>query len=227
MSPDALELAGQRALAEMLRLWSLDIVDYRRGSHPRAAECLEVISQIIDRNGWLPAGGYLGGNSSPQWCGMTAGWCWAEAGLDPRWLRVWFASTLRLLAWARYQPWNAHLNPRPPGAARHCAKLAPGKELLFDPRPGDIVLVGTGKVEYGASKGKPQPEGAHVTLCHEYDAAKRVFSTVSGNGGGLGPHGGPAREGVSARDFAIDTGVYRAMWIVRPAFGDLLAERPA
>lgn len=221
---DALELAGQRSLAEMLRLWSLDIVDYRRGSHPRAAECLEVISQIIDFNGWLPAGGYLGGNSSPQWCGMSAGWCWAKAGLDPRWLRVWFASTLRLLAWARYQQWNAHLNPRPRGGdVRRCVKLAPRMPIAFEPRAGDIVIVGAGT----DPRGKPQPEGAHVTICHEYDAAKRVFSTVSGNGGGLGPHGGPAREGVSARDFAIDTGTYKAMWIVRPAFGDLLAERSA
>ncbi len=217
---DALEIAGQRAANEALRLWALDIVDFPiTSSNPRTAECLATISDIIRFCGWLPAGGYLGGRSAPQWCGITAGWCWAHAGLDPRWLQVWFASTMRLVAWACYQSWNEHKNPRPPVAAdrRLYQGLHPGAGLSFTPRAGDVVIVGDGRDRYGQ----------HVTVCITYDDTRRTISTISGNGGGYGPHGGPAREGISQRDYTIDAPHgYRAMHVIRPAFGDLLCERP-
>lgn len=217
---DALELAGQRARDEMTRLWSLDIIDPPRGSRdPRAPQSLQIINEIIRVSGWtfaLPDGMYHG-NGSPQWCGMTAGYAWRAAGLDPRMLQVWWASTDRLLAWASYQSFSGHANTKRPAAPadrRLLQGLHSGAALSFVPRAGDVVIVGDGK----------RASGQHVTVCVEYDAEARRFSTLSGNGGGVGPKG-DRREGISARDFSIDEGGYRALWVIRPAFGDLLAER--
>lgn len=216
---DALTLAGQRAAAEMERLWRLDVIDPPLGSKdPRAPHSLDEITRIIKRNGWawsLPTGRYEH-NGSPQWCGMTAGDAWATAGLDPVWLATWFASTDRLVAWGRYERWNDKRNLRPTnGDLRVCVPLVPGKAPTVEPRPGDIVIVGNGK----------RSAGQHVTVCMAYDAAARRFDTISGNGGGVGPNG-DRREGISRASFAIDPGGgYRAMWLGRPAFGDLVAER--
>lgn len=210
-----------------MRDWNRDIFDPPIGSkHPRAAECCAHIDGVIKRNGWgfaLPHGRYIG-NAPPQWCGMQTGDWWREAGLEPKFLPWGWASTLRLGCFFSYRPWNNYKNPRPTnGDLRLWGKLEPGKPLPFDPQAGDVVIVGSGVVEYGPDKGKPQPEGAHVTIGVGFDATKRAFDTISGNGGGVGPHG-DHREGISRATYAIDTGHRKAMWIGRVAFGDLLAE---
>lgn len=207
----ALVGAGVAALAEATRLWNLDIFDPPIGSkHIRARECLTVIDGIMDRNGWRPNGGYKG-NGPPQWCGMFAGDCWRAAGLNPRWLSVFFASTMRLHAWATYQPWNEHKNPRPTGNdLRLCAELGPGKPLPFAPRAGDIVIVGDGTPK----------DGDHITVAVSFISSRRSFMTISGNGGGFGPRGNE-REGISMREYFIDSGRYKAMLAIRPALGDL------
>ena len=213
MSGEALALAGQRAITEARRLWNLDVFDPPIGSkHPRAAECCSIIAGIIQRNGWLSQP--YKGNGSPQWCGMFAGDCWRAAGMDPKHLAVWWASTMRLLAWARYLPWNQHKNPKPTnGDERLCGRLEPGKPLPFAFQTGDVVIVGDGA----------PPEGDHITLGVTWNEARRSFNTISGNGGGLGPNG-DNREGISQREYFIDNGRYKAMWMLRPAFGDLRAE---
>lgn len=217
---DALTYAGELAAAEALRLWNLDIYDPpHRDKRPRTPECLAVINEIIANNGWGNNVKYTG-NGPPQWCGMFAGKCWREAGLDPAWLPSYWASTYRLSLWAHYRRFSATSKANPPpvdrGDRRVITALGPGHALLCAPRPGDIVIVGDGT----------PAEGDHITLCVGYDGARQVFDTISGNGGGVGPHGN-SREGVSRREYAVDRGGYRAMLVIRPAFGDLLAERPA
>lgn len=217
LSEDAgarLARAGELASAEMERLWKLDIIDPKIGAKgPLVEHSLAEINRIIVRNGWGRPGEYKG-NGPPQWCGMTAGDAWATAGLDPASLRVFWASTDRLIAWARYESFNGHRNvPRPKSGARGCVKLERGKAPAVLPRPGDVVLVGTGK----------RPAGDHVTVNMGYDAATRTFDTISGNGGGKGPHG-DKREGISRRDYKIDPVAgerYHAMWLVRPGAGDV------
>jgi hypothetical protein len=214
---DALELAGLSAVAEAERLWALDIIDPPIGStHPRAAESLAVINAIIKTNGWAGNVKYLG-NGPPQWCGMFAGACWAKAGLDPAWLASYWASTYRIGLWARYKRFSPASKPNPipmTGVPRRLiARLDRGKPLSFVPRAGDIVIVGDGEPD----------DGDHVTLNVRYDSVRRVFETLSGNGGGGGPRGNK-REGISRRDYGIDAGTgYRAMWLVRPAPSDLIA----
>lgn len=218
---DGLTRAGELAAQAAERLWQLDIIDPPRGSkHPRAADSLKVINEIIDLNGWGGNVRYVG-NGPPQWCGMFAGRCWADAGLDLSWLPSYWASTYRLALWARYRRFSAtsKANPPPTDARdrRLFAELVRGKPLPFEIRRGDIVIVGDGEPD----------EGDHVTVAVGFDPVRRVVDTISGNGGGVGPNGGKPREGISRRDYAIDgSGGYRAMFAMRPAFGDLLAERP-
>lgn len=214
-APDRLVRAGELAALEMHRLWKLDIIDPPIGStHARATPSLAEINRIIVRSGWGKPGEYKG-NGPPQWCGMTAGDAWATAGLDEKWLRVWWASTDRLVAWASYKPFSEHKNvPRPPIGARVLVKLLPGKQPAVEPQRGDIVIVGTGS----------RPAGHHVTVNMGYSAEMRTFDTIAGNGGGVGPLGN-SREGISRRSFRIDPSAdkYRAMWLVRPGVGDLVA----
>lgn len=196
----------------------LDVIDPAPGSKdPRADESLEVINEIIAANGWGANTRYVA-NGPPQWCGMTAGYAWRKAGLEPSWLQSYWASTYRLGLWARYQRFSATAKANPPPAdlrdVRKFGRLAPGKAVPFAPRRGDVLIVGDGK----------PAEGDHVTIVMGYDEARRTFDTISGNGGGIGPMG-DRREGISRKQYAIDSGGYRAMFVIRPAFGDLVAER--
>lgn len=217
---DALTRAGELAALEAERLWQLDIIDPPRGSKdPRAPVSLKVINEIIDRNGWGTNVRYVA-NGSPQWCGFTAGWCWSTAGLDASWLPSYWASTYRLGLWARYRRFSAtaKANPRPTDERdrRVYESLRRGTGLAIEPRRGDIVIVGDGE----------PADGDHVTIVVGWNPVRRVFDTISGNGGGVGPRG-DKREGISRRAYSIDAATgYRAMWLIRPAFGDLLAEKP-
>lgn len=215
---DALLLAGERAAAAALKLWTLDIYDPPHGdTRPRTPECLAVINEIITACGWGGNVDYRG-NGPPAWCIMFAGKCWRDAGIDPSWLSSYWASTYRLQLWASYQRFSSTSKPNPLPAdrddRRRLMSLSPSRALSWLPRLGDVVIVGDGK----------PAEGDHGTICMGYDDSRRVFDTISGNGGGLGPHG-DQREGISRREYAIDHGGYRAMFVIRPAFGDLMAER--
>lgn len=218
---DALTHAGELAALEAERLWKLDIIDPPIGSkHPQAAVSLATINAIIATNGWGSNVSYRG-NGPPQWCGMTAGACWARAGLDASWLPSYWASTYRLGIWARYRRFSttSKANPRPADEhdRRVYVQLVRGRSLSIEPRRGDVLIVGDGE----------PADGDHVTVVVGWDAPRRLFDTISGNGGGVGPNGNK-REGISRRDYAIDAASgYRAMWLIRPAFGDLLAERAA
>jgi hypothetical protein len=216
----ALVRAGELAALEMERLWQLDIIDPKIGSKdPRAARSLVEINRIIVRNGWGKPGAYKG-NGPPQWCGMAAGDAWATAGMDPRPLAAFWASTLRLITWARYRAFNGHANATPPANVddrRMLVKLEVGKPIAFVPRRGDVIIVGDGK----------DPAGDHINVNMGFNEATRSFDTISGNGGGVGPNGDTRdfRGGVSRREYFVDKGIFRAMWAVRPSFADLLAER--
>jgi hypothetical protein len=216
---DALTRAGELAALEAERLWSLDIIDPPKGSKDRrAAHSLVEINRIIRRNGWTWELPYRG-NGKPQWCGMTSGDVWATAGLDPNWLVDYFASTDRLVAWARYERFKPHskANPPPTDASdrRVLVKLERGKAPPVAIRRGDIVIVGDGE----------RPTGDHVTIAVGVIDDGRTIDTISGNGGGVGPDG-RAREGISRRYYRVDATDRWPMFVIRPAFGDLLAERP-
>ncbi len=206
-----LEAAGKRAAAEAERLWALDVYDPRVADETENGKrCKAIIGDIITHAGWnwsLPDGNYLG-NGPPQWCGLFAASCWRKAGIDPQWLATFWASTLRMAKWFRYEDWEGK------GAgSRGGRMIMRGTDTTFPdgtaPRAGDIVIVGDGT----------PTAGDHITLLVKY--APSVFTTISGNGGGVGPTGKP-REGISRQDYFPTRGGYRVLWVARPGVEDLL-----
>lgn len=212
-----LEAAGQKAADALVALWQLDIFDPPIGSsYPRAKFCLDEISKIIAANGWSWALPYRG-DGPPQWCGMTMGYVWAKAGLDPSWLATYFASTYRLKLWATYQNFDPK-GKRNPALSR--IEYGLGHRLYVDvrggfgsvvPRAGDILIVGDGNPDCGD----------HVTGVISFDGSTGTFDTISGNGGGAGPRG-DRRQGVSRRSYRIGAPGYAPMFLIRPAQRDLL-----
>lgn len=217
MTVDALAHAGELALAEGLRLWQLDVYDPARSdTRPRAKASRAAIDEILLASGWTWEIPYLG-DGQVEWCGLFAGACWRAAGIDPKWLATYFASTYRLDTWARYQAFDAkHPNPRPAADHRLLAELDPHSTAIpFSPRAGDILMIGDGT----------PPAGDHITIVESYDAAVRTFKTVEGNGSGLGPDG-QRRQGVVRAERKLGGPGYCARRLIRPGFRDLLAENP-
>jgi hypothetical protein len=186
--------------------------------HERALRWRGVIDSIHLSAGWGWATPYKGNGFGTEWCGLFAAACWRKAGIDPKWLAPFFASTLRLYSWAHYRDWNDHKNQPPPvGASRRLAmKLSRDSkvaDLLFEPRAGDIAVVGSDP---------NHPEGRHITVVTGFDRERSFVTTVEGNGGGYGPDE-KWREGivVGTRKIGADTGDV-VLWIYRPAESDLL-----
>jgi hypothetical protein len=210
----ALHNAGEAAARKAERLWKLDIIDPPMGSQsPRAAESLKVISDIIKNAGWGWALPYLG-NGPPEWCGMFAAMCW---DVDPKWFPTYWASTYRMLLWARYKSFSpASPNPPPPpGFERRLLVQIVSRNSLSSvaPRRGDIIIVGVG--------GSDDAAGDHITVNMGYNHATGAFDTISGNGGGIGPLGN-SRSGISRKTYTIGQAGYRPMWLIRPAPIDLI-----
>jgi len=215
---DVLEVAGQLAIVEALRLWQLDVYDPRRADKTAAADRSRAVIDDIARSdrgagwSWLPP---YAGDGAVEWCGMFAAWCWgASIPLPTR--KTWWPSTYRLDTWARYAPMDAHKNPRPAvaGDARlYCIMDEAGHGLTFEPRAGDIGLVGDGNPVYGD----------HVVLVERYDAARRMLVTVEGNGGGVGPRGN-RRQGIVRAERPVGRrpgGGYYLRRLIRPGLADI------
>ena len=211
---DAMSTAGELAVAEALRLWNLDVYDPPKSDKSeRAVRCRAVIDDILRASGWTWEVPYLG-DGQVQWCGLFAAACWRKAGIDPSWLSTFWASTLRLDAWARGKSWNGKAAGGPRPFVKLDASSKPEDCLLSDtslPKTGDIVIVGDGK----------PAEGDHIVLCERYDTATGVFETVGGNGVGFGPTG-TKRQGVVKADFRVGGGGYCVRLVLRPLPGDLL-----
>ncbi len=163
---DALAAAGKRAVVEATRLWGLDIFDPARSdTSPRANVSRDAISGMLKACGWTWEVPYKG-DGQVEWCGIFVGACWRAAGLDPKWLATYFASTYRLDIWARYRSFNtAHPNPRPDAGPYRliCNLDQRSGSLPFTPRPGDILMIGDGSPEFGD----------HITLVHVHSVGSR------------------------------------------------------
>jgi hypothetical protein len=144
---------------------------------------------------------------------------WVKAvGLDPQWMAFFSQSTYRVMSWVTYRPFNEHKNIPMPVKYEdrrvwrdlRTRQAIPVTDL---PRAGDIMMVGNNSIA----------TGNHCVLIIDFDQAKQTYDTISGNGGGMGPHGN-SREGISRKVYPA--GTYKPMWLARPAFEDLLAEKP-
>ena len=211
---DRLELAGRRAVMEAARLWRLDVYDPKaRDKSEHAERSRRVIDEILMAAGWEWQVPYRG-DGQVEWCGLFAAACWRAAGIDPKWLATYFASTYRLDLWARYRAFAADKpNPRPDrGPWRQIANLdRTSKVLPWEPRAGDVLMIGDGSPEFGD----------HICLVESYDADRRVFATIEGNGVGVGPDG-KRRQGIVRGERHLGGGGYCARRLIRSAAGDLV-----
>ena len=205
---------GDRAVAEARRLFALDVYDPPASMHNEAAErSRKVIDQILTSAGWLWEVPYRG-DGQVEWCGLFAAACWHAAGIDPHWLATYFASTYRLDVWARYESFDAkHPNPKPAaGPHRMIANLdAHSTAVPWLPLPGDILMIGDGT----------PAAGDHITIVESYDPASLTFTTLSGNGVGLGPDG-KRRQGIVRSTARVGGAGYCARRLIRPAPGDII-----
>lgn len=217
MIDDAVTRAGKRAVLEAERLFATDITDFAEGStNPNVPRWKAAIQAIINASGWTWVK-YVGNTRDPkeacQWCGMFAAACWRAAGIDPKWLATFWASTARLDNWAKGEHWNGEPagGPRPYIALTPKSKPAdvrfPGGLL---PRAGDILVVGD----------TAPKDGDHITLVVSYDDDTGTFHTINGNGGGLGPDG-KRREGVVKTDYTLGVGPYYPLRVYRVLESDL------
>jgi hypothetical protein len=211
---DKLAEAGRRAIAEAARYWALDVIDPARNDHsPRAVHSRAAINEIVHAGGWTWID--YRGDGDVEWCGLFAAACWRAAGLDPKWCASYWASTYRLDLWARYRDFPCRVaNPRPAtGPWRMLAELdADSTTLPWAPRTGDILAIGDGSPR----------SGDHICLVESFDADRRVFHTIEGNGIGLGPDG-KRRQGVVRATRHLGGSGYCARRLIRPAPSDLFA----
>lgn len=219
VNKDPVAAAGKRAVAEAERYFALDVKDFdEHSTNPRVPFWKAIIQGIIDRAGWgwvKYVGNTTDEKKACQWCGMFVAACWRAAGIDPKWLRDFFASTNRLVCWAEGEAWNG----TPAGGPRMYIELSPRTkrmDVVFPdgslPQAGDILIVGNGV----------RPTGNHITLVVSYDPATGIFKTINGNGGGLGPDG-LRREGIVKTSYAVgETHGYHPMFVIRLLESDLL-----
>lgn len=206
--------AGLRAVAEATRLWQANVYDPPRSDHSDAANhSRKVIDEILMASGWEWQVPYKG-DGQVQWCGLTVAACWRAAGIDPKWLATYWASTYRLDVWARYRDFNPDKPNKKPaeGPYRLVAEFTDrSTDVPFPPQAGDILMIGDG-----------QPAmGDHICLVVEYDHARKLFLTIEGNGVGLGPDG-KRRQGIVRGVRLLGGQGYCARRLIRPAPSDLL-----
>ncbi len=205
--PD-LAAAGRKAVAHAGALWSLDIFDPRQSDHSISALASKhEINCMIHSAGlgwtWEPT---YAGDGDFEWCGAFAAACWTA--IRPELRKTYFASTYRLDRYARYGSVNGEKNQ---GSGRLIAELNEhSTSLPWEPRAGDILTIGP----VGSGYGK------HICLVESY--ADGVFSTIEGNGTGLGPHGERQQGVVRGRRALGGAGVWHARRLIRPSVSDLV-----
>lgn len=231
-----LEDIGRRVVQRALAAWERDIMDPPR--HSLGDPSFDADRAYID--GFIRDDLRLGGVKDPatfryrrdgdyEWCGAFAGHAWAPY-LAPELLQLYFPSTYRLDCFGRYLPGFATKNARSIAARWHrpvdsgyarrylrlTAKSVVEDVAAFEPRAGDILLVGT---RPGLSY------GSHVCLVERWDPKDKVFHTVEGNATGRGPRG-DRRQGVVRQVRPLGTARPReqshALRLIRPGLFDLV-----
>lgn len=187
--------AGARAVQYALAYFNRNIIDPEMEDYsPLAIGSRVAIDEMLTTVRWTWEVPY-NGNPQIAWCIIFVASCWAKAGLDPIWLQSYFASTLRLMTWARYARWDAKspANVRPAaGPFRLVADCNRDTTTLpFRPRAGDIVIVG---------RDNDPPEGRHGRRGVGLEPAHRCHVVERG-------HADPVRRAarpVAARQHLVD-----------------------
>ena len=223
---DTLKQAGIKAVEAAQKFWEMDIIDpSSKDKSERANISRDFIDSIIrTTNGlnWTWEDEYKG-DGDFAWCGAFVAACWAKAGLKLDIRTKDFASTYRLDRYGQdkeaVKKYAGVETTIYDGKFRKYSKCESIQDIItFDPRPGDIGLVG--------EKG----HGTHIVLIiseHPYidininsNFHPNVLTTIEGNGFGLGPSSisFAHREGVIKKTRPLTN--FRRL--IRPSFSDLV-----
>jgi hypothetical protein len=206
--PPDVEAAGRTAIDCAESLWKVGIYDPRRSDKSEAGTTSRMyIDRMIQSGlGWTWEPAYTG-DGDFEWCGAFAAHCWRAAGLNAEARKTYFASTYRLDRWARGQSVNGKPNKKP--ADRLLAEIDENSTALpWEPRAGDILLIGPAGSGYGK----------HICLVESY--ADGVFRTIEGNGTGLAPNG-KRWQGVVRAERKLGGEGWHARRLIRPSAEDL------
>jgi hypothetical protein len=202
---ETLRHIGELAIEQAADWWDNDIIDPRVGEESNCASRSRLLINQCIQVGlgwkWEP---FYAGDGRFEWCGAFAAFCWQS--VKPQLRKTYFASTYRLDRYARYQSVNGEKNK---GSGRLCAELDEhSKSLPFEPRAGDILLIGPAGSGYGK----------HICLVESF--ANDVFQTIEGNGTGIGPDG-KRRQGVVRATRMLGGDGWHARRLIRPSAEDL------
>jgi hypothetical protein len=203
--PDRLETEGRNALARAVQEWNGEVYDPAKSADgPHARDSKSAISGYIQHGlGWTWEPPYAG-DGDFEWCGAFAAYCWLS--IKPALRKTYFASTYRLDRFARYGSVNGEKNK---GSGRLLAELGEhSKSLPWEPRAGDILLIGPAGSGYGK----------HICLVESF--SKGVFYTLEGNGTGLAPNG-KRWQGVVRGERKLGGDGWHARRLIRPSVEDL------
>lgn len=211
MPQDKLELAGEAAIRIALEYWGRDIYDPKLSdTTAEGAASKNAISAMIQNGlGWTWEPRYKG-DGSFEWCGAFAAYCWATS-VKPSLRKTYFASTYRLDRFGRYGSVNGEKNE---GKGRLICDLNENSglnDLTFEPRAGDILLIGPAGSGYGK----------HICLVESFSPNLRTFHTLEGNGTGTGPHG-ERQQGVVKGVRVLGGQGWHARRLIRPSIEDLI-----
>jgi hypothetical protein len=205
---DALETLGREAIDTAADQWHFAIHDPKRSDNTDDARRSKSMIDAYIRKGlgwtWEPP---YAGDGDFEWCGAFAAYCWLS--IKPALRKQYFASTFRLDRFARYGSVNGEKNK---GTGRLLAELDENsKTLPWEPRAGDILLIGP----------KGSGYGKHICLVESFDG--KDFKTIEGNGYGLAPNG-KVWQGVIRNQRRLGAGDgWHARRLIRPSPEDLSA----
>jgi len=218
---DRLLVAGRKAIERALAAWQSDITDPPvDDTSDDAVRCKAFIDACIRKPtalGWSWENPYKG-DGDFQWCGAFAAFCWPDVKAGLR--QLYFSSTLRLDRYASYRSYNGEINE---GAGRLYQQLDENSvptDLAFEPRQGDILIIGPGRPQHAAVPASWHAYGNHICLVESFDASRRIFRTLEGNGNGVGPHG-EKQQGVVKGVRSLGGPGWHARRLIRPAIDDL------
>ncbi len=232
MDDPRLIAAGLEAVRAAAYAWSRPVVEPRvRGEERDSARWIDNIIRTPKGLDWAWLGEHEAFDSY-EWCGAFAAHCWGAAGLSLDLRRLYWSSTSRLDAYARYGVHFGTSNedrvraayPRPEDASMRRRRLVldedstPEDVDAWAPRAGDILLVGAAGSRMGT----------HICLVESWDPEHGIFRTLEGNARGRFPdRDRPGRQGVVRQERKVGLArgesrkMYHARRLIRPSVLDL------
>lgn len=215
---DRLRVLGEEAVERAIALWALDIYDPKPNDRSTDGKrCKDIINLFIHEGcAWRHEPDYAG-DGDFKWCLAFAWYCWPDLRDAIR--TIYAASTYRVDRYGAYRSAFGEPNPAPEDETQRrlymkCDEETLVEELEWEPRAGDIALVGT------------DGYGTHGVLVESFDKERGSCRTVEGNANGAGPHGERQQGVIRAERFFggyTPKGSVHVRRVVRPGLSDLKA----